>query len=221
MHLFCIQAKYSQFTCEADNYVRNVWHKGSLEDAANFVALRNRKALPVDEHINTAYRNRIEENRQKMYPIISSIIFCGMHNLALRGKAAESGNFHDLMEFRVESGDTILKNHMPSASGNEKYTSVRTQNTIIDLCSSILRDNIVRSANASVAFSILADKITDISGTEQLSLSVRFAEEECIREEFISYSSASMTPVEMPQIFATLSQCTLTECTLHVLMCIN
>ena len=38
--------KYSQFTCEADDHVRNVWHKGSLEDATNFIALRNRKALP-------------------------------------------------------------------------------------------------------------------------------------------------------------------------------
>lgn len=183
--------KYSRFTCEADDHVRNVWHKGSFEDATNFVALRNRKALPIDEHLNTSYRNQIEENRRKMYPIISSIIFCGMHDLALRGKTADSGNFHDFIEFRAESGDVILKSHLTSGPGNAKYTSVRTQNTIIDICAAVLRDDIVRSANASVAFSILADETTDISGTEQLSLGVRFAEEACIREEFLGYVPVS------------------------------
>ena len=98
--------KYSRFTCEADDHIKNVLAQGSLEDATNFGALRNRKALPIDEHINTSYRNQIEENRRKLYPIISSIIFCGMHDVALRGKTADSVNFHDLMDFRVESGDS-------------------------------------------------------------------------------------------------------------------
>jgi hypothetical protein len=50
-----------------------------------------------------------------------------------------------------------------------------------------LRDNIVRSANASGTFSILADEFTDIAAAEQMSLSVRFAEEACIRVEFLGY----------------------------------
>ena len=128
---------------------------------------------------------------QKLAPIISSIVFCGTHDIALRGKTAETGNFHDLMNFRVEAGDEILHNHFVSAPGNAKYTSVRTQNTLIEMCGSILRDNIVRAANASVAFSILVDETTDISGTEQMSLGVRFAEEgsgtTLIREEFLGY----------------------------------
>jgi hypothetical protein len=100
-----------------------------------------------------------------------------MHDLAPRGKIAESGNFHDLLDFRVESGDKILQNHLLSAPENAKYTSVRTQKTVIEIRASVFRDNIVRSANDSVAFSIMADETTDISVTEQLSLGVRFAKE--------------------------------------------
>jgi hypothetical protein len=58
-----------------------------------------------------------------------------MHDLhvALHGKTADSGNFHDLIEFRAESCHTVLKSYLTSAPGNAKSTSARTQNTIIDI----------------------------------------------------------------------------------------
>ena len=53
--------------------------------------------------------------------------------------------------------------------------SATTQNTKIEICGSLLHEDIVREANNSVAFSILADETNDISGgIEQMSLGVRF-----------------------------------------------
>ena len=87
-----------------------------------------------------------------------------------------------------EAGDEVLKNHMLYASVNAKYMSVRTQNTLVYICGSILRDDIVRAANASVAFTSLANEIIDIAETEQMSLGVRFVEEQngmsCIEKSF-------------------------------------
>ena len=45
-----------------------------------------------------------------------------MHDLALRGKESNSGNFYDLLEFRVESGDEVLGNHLSIGSCSAKYT---------------------------------------------------------------------------------------------------
>ena len=69
--------------------------------------------------------------------------------------------------------------------------SATTQNTIIEICGSLLREDIVREANNSVAFSILADETNDISGIEQMSLGVRFVKEQngkmMVTEEFMGY----------------------------------
>ena len=46
------------------------------------------------------------------------------------------------------------------------------------MCGSLLREDIVLEANNSVAFSILADETTDISGIEQMSLGVRYVKEQ-------------------------------------------
>ena len=94
------------------------------------------------------------------------------------------------MDFRIEAGDAILKEHMEKASGNAKYTSPKIQNESINLCEETVRGETVALANNSVGFSILADETADISGTEQLAIGVRFFDEKnpLIREEFLGFT---------------------------------
>lgn len=95
------------------------------------------------------------------------------------------------MDFRVDAGDKLLENHLTTAPSNAKYTSHRTQNDIVDICGALIREDIVLDANASDGFAILADETTDISGTEQMSLGVRFTDSKsgtvCVREEFLGF----------------------------------
>ena len=63
---------------------------------------------------------------------------------------------------------------MEGASKNARYTSVRVQNELIVLSEEVVRVNIVKAANESNGFSIIANETADISGTEQLSFGVRF-----------------------------------------------
>ena len=63
------------------------------------------------------------KNRVKLASILSSVIFCGTHDIALRGKETGTGNFNELLDFRIEAGDTVLKEHMETARKNAKYTS--------------------------------------------------------------------------------------------------
>ena len=97
-----------------------------------------------------------------------------------------------MLQFRIESGDEILKSHIETASHAARYTSVRTQNEIVEICGRLLQCDGVHAANNSAAFrSILADETADTSGKEQLSLAVRYMETNsatpCIHEEFLGY----------------------------------
>lgn len=115
----------------------------------------------------------------------------GTHDLALRGKASNEGNFKDLLKFRIQARDSTLKQHFEEGPRNAQYTSVRTENEIIKICEEIIANDIVSKTNASKCFSILADETSDIAGVEQLSLSVRFAnfdnDKLVIREEFLGF----------------------------------
>jgi len=117
---------------------------------------------------------------------LSSIIFCATHDLAIRGKLSCSGNFHDLLKFHVESGDSVLSEHLSTCHNKAKYSSHRIQNELILLCANVLCDQIVREVNSSLSFSLLADETSDIAGIEQLSICVRYVDNsKTIREDYL------------------------------------
>ncbi|XP_031327332.1 zinc finger MYM-type protein 1-like [Photinus pyralis] len=179
--------KYNDFIASAKAHSTSDWHKQSTVRAENFIKSIEGKTLPVIDQISNAERELTELNRKKLYPIISTIIFCGTHDLPLRGTT--KGNFEDLLDFRVESGDQLLNEHLTSCNKNAKYTSHQTQNELISICGSIIRKEIVEEVNASDGFSIIADESADIAGKEQLSLGVRFVDKaNNIREEFLGFS---------------------------------
>ena len=183
--------KYKKFHDAAKSHMTSSWHKGAVEQAQNFLSTVKNPELRIINQMDTAMNEVIEKNRQKLSPILSSIIFCGTHDLAIRGKEFTDGNFQDLLNFRIEAGDSILKDHIETARKNAKYTSVRTQNELISIIADVLRDEIVQSANKAVCFSLIADETADISGTEQLSIGVRFIDQSGdvakVREEFLGF----------------------------------
>ena len=182
--------KYNDFHNCAQKHVSSAWHRQSQEDATKFLNTVLHPERRVDSLLDNAFNATISSNRAKLEPILSSIILCGTHDVALRGKDSKSGNLNDLLDFRIEAGDAILKEHMEKASGNAKYTSPNIQNELINLCEETVRGEIVALANNSVGFSILADETADISGTEQLAIRVRFFDEKnlLIREEFLGFT---------------------------------
>jgi len=89
-----------------------------------------------------------------------------------------SGNFHALLQFRIDAGDSVLKQHLQTASKNAaKYTSKTIQNDMINVCGRLIQDKILCEVKKARFFSIIADEATDIANTEQLSISIRFVDE--------------------------------------------
>ena len=73
---------------------------------------------------------------------------------------------------RVESGDTILAQHLQSAHEhrNALYTSKTIQNELIDICSNIIREKILEEICAAR----LMDEATNAANDEQLTVGIRY-----------------------------------------------
>ncbi|XP_025192119.1 zinc finger MYM-type protein 1-like [Melanaphis sacchari] len=168
--------KYKDFHASSKIHLSSNWHTESMSRAKDFMDVMKGKKISVIEQVNSGLHKEIETNRLKLKPIISTILFCGTHDLPLRGKKSDSG---------------ILKDHFLTNVGNAKYSSHRTQNELITLCGKILKEEIVCEANAANAFSIISDESADISGVEQLTIVIRFLDKQSspikIREEFLGF----------------------------------
>ncbi|KAF2896871.1 hypothetical protein ILUMI_09304 [Ignelater luminosus] len=186
--IFKVFTNYKDFHECSRNHLANQWHREATAKAFNFVInIIDNKSTSVVDQLNITKREIIKSNRESLMPIISSIIFCGTHDLLLREKIIE--NFESLLDFRVESGDQVLSSHLKNYQKNAKYTS----HQIISICEEVLRDEIVNEVNKSVAFSLLADESADIVGKEQLSLGVRFVYfKNIVKEEFLGFAELSI-----------------------------
>jgi len=45
----------------------------------------NGKIHNIETTLDTAMTRKVEQNRQKLIPIIETILFCGLQNISLRG----------------------------------------------------------------------------------------------------------------------------------------
>lgn len=182
------------------------YHAHSLLTAENLKSIAEGHTKSVIDIIDTASLQQAKENRKKLIPIIKTVLFCGRNGLALRGHRdcgqisetdenmedkSHEGNFRQLLKFRIDAGDEVLKEHLKSCANNASYISPRIQNEIIHACNEIILKKIIEKVNASECFSIIADETTDISLTEQVSLCVRFveiAENKCtLVENFLQF----------------------------------
>ncbi|XP_029342185.1 52 kDa repressor of the inhibitor of the protein kinase-like [Acyrthosiphon pisum] len=105
------------------------------------------------------------------------------------------GNFRALLRFRVDSGDTILEEHLNNGPKNSLYTSPGIQNEIISICGDIIKSKIVQRVNTAECFSVLADETTDIGRIEQMSVCLRYYDQsdKKIREDFLELTAVDLT----------------------------
>ncbi|KAM7284788.1 hypothetical protein ISCGN_001882 [Ixodes scapularis] len=86
-----------------------------------------------------------------------------------------------------ETGDDLLRDHLETAPGNATYLSPQIQNEILVASSTLVQQTIVSQVNSAKCFSLLADETTDISGTEQMSVCVRYLLDDKLHEDFLAF----------------------------------
>ena len=69
----------------------------------------------------------------------------------------------------------VLKKHIQHGKKNASYRSVDIQN---EICGDVLKADIIKKVKKAEAYSVLAVETADISGTEQLSIGLRYFHEE-------------------------------------------
>lgn len=156
--------------------------------------------------MNTERINQINENRNRLKPIIETIIFLGRQNIPLRGhhdsgdffqkvndsvSTTEStfnkGNFRETLKFRILCGDSNLENHLMSTHSKATYISPIIQNDIIECCKVYITEQILKEVQESKYYSIIFDEITDIAHVSQISLILRYTYNSMIKENFICF----------------------------------
>jgi hypothetical protein len=176
------------------------YHKTAMLMAEDVKSLVHGKTESVINSINMQRKMNVQENKNRIIPIIQTIRFCGRQQIALRGHRdggrvdldepiQNDGNFRSLLRYRANYGDNNLKTQLETGGGKTMYTSSVIQNEIIGIFGSQIQSKIVSNVRKSVFYSVLADETTDISQIEQFSLCVRYVDEELfkIREDFLAF----------------------------------
>lgn len=185
-----------------ENHERNVYHQNSVEVGKNFVKAYLSPEEAVINKLNTQRLQQISENRERLRPIIETIIFLGRQNIPLRGHRDDGqllesepaltneGNFRELLRFRVVSGDNVLKKHLENTSSRATYVGKNTQNQLIECCGEEIKTELISRVKNAGCYSIIFDETTDLSHTSQLSLTVRYIWNGLLREDFFGFIDA-------------------------------
>ena len=155
------------------------------------------KSLPVHQFAYKGLQNRIRQNREKLKPILKTVILCGQENIPLRGHRGDSqhysagesvSKFQRLLDFLIDSGDKVLENHFRNAPRNATYRSKTVQNELIECCGEHIRSTIIQRIKDASFYSILADEAQDVSNMEQMPLVLRYVDSPgVIREDFTKF----------------------------------
>ncbi|XP_056595590.1 52 kDa repressor of the inhibitor of the protein kinase-like [Triplophysa dalaica] len=168
-------------------------HRKSTEKAENFLSVVQKKRKDISSIISQKYEEKVIANRNSLLSIIDIIVCLGQRNVAFRGSwegDSENGNFNHFVNWKAQF-DVALKQHMQTAPKNAIYLSPAIQNELIECCAEEIRGTLINRIQAAQYFTVLADESMDISGTEQMSLCVRYVNEEEenleIKEDFLGF----------------------------------
>jgi hypothetical protein len=166
------------------------------------LAYENRNNSVINQ-VNSFRFKQVTENRERLKPIIETLILCGKQNIPLKGHRNDGellnsnpqilkndGNFREILKYRVQSRDMILKKHLESSSSSATYISKETQNKLLHFIGDEFKSLIVDQIKKVGIYAIIFVETTDMSHTEQLSLSFRYVYDEKIYERFIQFVDA-------------------------------
>ena len=137
----------------------------------------------------------VTRNRSVLTSIIKCLEMCGRQGIALRGHRDDStsddinkGKFRAVVDFRIESGDIVLKEFLEKQCGkNATYLSKTSQNELLEFMGNNILTKILDDVKANRFFGLEADEVADTSGWEQLGLALRYVKDNKPVERLVSF----------------------------------
>ncbi|KAL4100753.1 hypothetical protein QTP88_020785 [Uroleucon formosanum] len=140
----------------------NKYHLNAVRAGKDFLKTYSCPKKQVINQISTQRLEQVKENRERLRPIIETLIFCGQQNIAIRGHrddgklididnsesspTSNEGNFRKLLRLRIRAGD----------------------NELLDCIGSVIKSQIVKNVQNSGYYSIMFDETSDISCVESI-----------------------------------------------------
>lgn len=161
-------------------------HKFSVTSCCAVAASVN-----VMKTLSSAKSKEMEMARKALLAIISSIRFLGVQGLAIRGHEEKLSNFRQLLKLRCDDNED-LKHWLSRDS--YKWLS----HDIVEELITVMADEIVRHVIDDVKkaefYALILDETADVAQKEQVSLSLRVADDQFqISEKFIGFYEVSKT----------------------------
>lgn len=156
-------------------------HSTSTFHIRNAEALRRDGKISVVQHLSTATKKQMWDNRTALRKIFSTIKLLGQQGLPLRGHDDENSNFLRILKARAE--DVSELESWLLRSGN-KWLHHDIQNEILEMMAeNVLLTNIEEIKNCEF-FAFLLDETPDCSRTEQISICIRIVSTDLVSSEF-------------------------------------
>ena len=182
-------------------------HKAAMDVMLTLKKQRHGEVYSITTVIDRKKAERIEQNRNKILPVIKTVIFCAKQNIPMRGhrddpkyledSSNNPGNFQALLQFRVDSGDTVLENYLKTCPKYASYRLKTVQNEIVSCIGNFITRKLADEIKRARFFPVIADEVTDASTTEQMSLVIRFIDDKSqVREKFIRFIECESTGAE-------------------------
>ncbi|XP_060868781.1 uncharacterized protein LOC132943724 isoform X8 [Metopolophium dirhodum] len=185
-----------------ETHQNNDYHKNCVQFSFDFQKTFSNPNKVVINIIDTERMKQIKENRERLVPIIESIIFLGRQNIALRGHkdygilssephssetVINEGNFREILKFRILSGDKTLESHLKNNNAKATFISPTIQNELIECIRKEIVCKIIKDIEQAKYYSIIFDETTDVSTISQMSLSIRYIYSGKVFERFVTF----------------------------------
>lgn len=166
----------------------------------------------VSAQINKQIAQEQLARRQAFLTQLSSLRYLMRQGMGVRGHKEEEGNLQQLLKCRAEDVP-ILKEWLSHSS----YKSHDIANEIIQLMAHQVLKNLLQDIHEAEWFALIADETRDISGAEQLGVSMRWVDKNYgINEDLVGLVEVEMT--DASTLTSTLKD-VLLRCNLQLAQC--
>ncbi|XP_056417151.1 52 kDa repressor of the inhibitor of the protein kinase isoform X1 [Hyla sarda] len=138
-----------------------------------------------------------EERCTKDYikSLFEIVLLMGKQNVSLEGRNCKDpdgvyspDNFQALLEYRINSGDEVLRRRFEMLAVNQEYCPRFQQEQILEVCESCIREEVMRDVRNSQFFSIIVEDAVDLAGEEYMPIFIRHIDDaNNLHEEFVGF----------------------------------
>ncbi|KAJ8376205.1 hypothetical protein SKAU_G00067850 [Synaphobranchus kaupii] len=152
------------------------------------------RSTPINVLLSDAIAKNQQTAREVLEILFSSVRFLGRQGLPLRGNENRDRVLWQLMVERVRSD----RDHFDWMNRRDNWMSPNIQNEILELFAHEIQRQVATKASQSLFLGLTADGMTDITGKEQFSCNIQFADANLqVHNVFLGFYNAPDTTAEM------------------------